>query len=110
VYKIPLRFAFLNFSNISHFFSDVKKLAAVIVKQWMSLVRNQTGISGISMSCNEDLTVDQFQWNKVMVFCVRGSVEANSACTDVHVQVFYRKHKDLALVRVFLYMKLRIML
>lgn len=31
------------------FVSDVKKLAAAIVKQWMSLVRNQSGISGINL-------------------------------------------------------------
>ena len=32
---------------IMFFFLDVKKLASGIVKQWMSLVRNQSGISGI---------------------------------------------------------------
>ena len=34
------------------FVSDVKKLAAAIVKQWMSLVRNQSGISGIACVIN----------------------------------------------------------
>ena len=42
-------------------FLDVKKLAAVIVKQWMSLVRNQSGISG-----NNNYTVYVLRCNLIM--------------------------------------------
>lgn len=36
----------LYLSKERFFFPDVKKLASVIVKQWMSLVRNQSGNAG----------------------------------------------------------------
>ena len=96
------------------FFSDVKKLASVIVKQWMSLVRNQTGTSGTvsSMSSSEkQLIIWKFQWNKRMGFFACGSVcqLANSAwvCRCVYrslIQstIIMNMYFELALVRVLI--------